>query len=238
MRAQIQHILSFIAAALLTLSPAFAASVNVTLVSAGPANDGVDFVLPYQLDINGVQTDADCYDFFDMLQVGDEWLADELTLSQAAQSGIFSGAAYNHGTTALANYEEVAWLSSQSTLDNQAQIDLQHDLWNVFDPGAFTTVTPGMQAYLTAWQNANTAGFDPTYFDNYLFLEASSGTPGNGTYPQTFVLLTTSTHTGELLPEPRSIVFVVIGLGLIGFAGRLKLRAAACAFVRNRRTGC
>src|ERR1700689_931072 len=71
---------------------AFADSVTITLTGAGPANDGPDYVLPYQLTIDGQGPyDADCYDFFDNLNLGQSWQANELSLNQAATSGAFSG---------------------------------------------------------------------------------------------------------------------------------------------------
>lgn len=192
----------------------YADSVNVTFMGAGPVNDGVDYVLPYQLSINGgVPFDADCYDYFDQIVTGQSWLANELDLSQAAASGAFSSF-----PNALTGYEEVAWLSAQATSNPQDQVDLQHVMWNVFDPGSFSTTT-GMQAYLDNWE-ANGLGLDSSYYSNYVFLEAADGTPGDGSFPQTFVFPTTgNTNTTSGSPEPDSMVLFSIGLSLIAIAG-------------------
>ncbi len=219
-------------ALILTATFLKADSVDVTLTAAGPANDGVDYVLPYELSINGLLTPADCYDFFDEVTVGEQWQANELTLSEAAQFGAFSGAAYDNGSTALDNYEEVAWLSSQPTSTEQNQIDLQHAIWNIFDPGAFA-VTSGMQTYLTGWQSALNTGLDPSWFDDYLFVEATSGAPGDGTFPQTFVIETGSgqNNSSPTTPEPGSIVLLSIGVALLWIGARRPshLRRAALA---------
>ena len=68
----------------------FADSVTVTLAGVGPVNDGVDYVLPYVLTIDGQGPyDADCYDYFDNVNLGQSWQANELKLNQAAASGAF-----------------------------------------------------------------------------------------------------------------------------------------------------
>jgi hypothetical protein len=171
-------------------------------------------VLPYQLSINGgVPFDADCYDYFDHIVTGQSWLANELNLNQASGSGAFSGT-----SNALTGYEEVAWLSSQATPNPQDQIDLQHVMWNVFDPGSFGTTT-GMQAYLDNWE-ANGLALDSSYYGNYVFLEATAGTPGDGSFPQTFVFLTPGNpDINPITPEPDSIILLAIGLSLIAIAG-------------------
>ena len=240
MRRPFQPWLVAISALILANTLAYANSVNIVLTAAGPANDGVDYVLPYQLSINGVLTEADCYDLFDDVSVGEHWQASELTLNQVAQSGAFSGAAYDHGHTPLANYEEVAWLSFQSTPTTQAQVDLQHAIWNIFDPGTFGT-TAGMQTYLTNWNNAYNAGFSTSYFDNYRFLEAASGTPRDGSFPQAFVFLTAGAqnNNGPVTPEPDSIVFLLIGLSVLSIAifARHRARPQAATSVEESVAG-
>jgi hypothetical protein len=191
----------------------YADSVNTTLTGAGPVDDGIDYVLPYELSISGgVPFAADCYDYFDQVTTGESWLANELNLSQAAVSGAFGGTA-----DSLTDYEEIAWLSSQATSGPQNQIDLQHAIWNVFDPGSFA-ITTGMQAYLDNWV-ANGLGLDSSYYSHYVFLEPTTGTPGDGSFPQSFVFLTTgNTPSTSGTPEPGSMALISIGLALIAIA--------------------
>jgi hypothetical protein len=185
-----------------------ARAVTITLIGAGPVNDGVDYVLPYELTINGLVTYADCYDFFDWVQIGESWQANELTLSEAASAGQFSGA-----NNSLLGYEEVAWLSSQTTSTAQNQIDLQHDIWNVFDPGQFT-ITAGMQTYLDGLAQAQLY-FSISDLANFSFIE---GIPAPGTsLPQAFVIYENQSTGGEggASPEPDAAVLLITGLGLI-----------------------
>lgn len=216
-----------------TAAMGYADSVTVTLTAAGPVNDGVDYVLPYQLSIDGQGPyDADCYDFFDSVYVGQSWQANELTINQAATAGAFSGSsAPGVGSDALADYEEIAWLSSQATPTAQSQVDLQHVIWNVFDPGAFV-ITTSMQQILSnlgAAQASNYAGFS---FADFVFLEGTTGNPGDGSFPQAFIVNTSGSTNGvnPIAPEPGSVVLLGIGMALIAIPRRLR----TLALVRSR----
>ena len=206
----------------------FADSVTVTLVGAGPANDTFDYVLPYQLTIDGQGPyDADCYDFFDNVNVGQSWQANELTLDQAAASGAFSGTSgHGVGSDALADYEEVAWLSAQAAPTLQSQVDLQHTIWNVFDPGAFA-VTTGMQQILGNLTAAQASSYDGFSFADFLFLEAPTGSPGDGTFPQAFILDTggNTSNVNPVAPESGTVVLLGIGVALIAISRRFWTRS-------------
>jgi hypothetical protein len=119
---------------MLTLGLSARASIiSVTFVGEDTGiSDGDDFVAPYQLNINGIVTDATCYDIFGQVSGGQTWTANELTLGQAVVTGQFSS-----DSNALAGYEQVGFLSQQITNSAQNQIDLQHDIWNVFAPGTY-----------------------------------------------------------------------------------------------------
>jgi hypothetical protein len=181
------------------------ASVLVTLVGTGGVNNGSDDVLPYYLSINGgAPIAADCYDIFHAVTVGESWTANIDTLAQAASSGMFSG---NPG--ALAGYELIGVLSTLAALTPQSDIDLQEDIWNVFDPGAFS-ISPGMAAFL-----ATATAEMPTFnFSNVEFIE-----PDPGQDVQGFVTLTRFDTTST--PEPASIL--LLGTGLIA-AGWIRRR--------------
>jgi hypothetical protein len=206
----------------------FADSVTVTLAGAGPVNDGVDYVLPYQLTIDGQGPyDADCYDFFDNVNLGQSWQANELTLNQAITSGAFSGTSgHGVGSNALADYEAIAWLSAQVTPTAQSQVDLQHTIWNVFDPGAFA-VTTSMQQILGDLGAAQASSYNGFSFANFLFLEATTGSPGDGTFPQAFVIDTGGNTRGvdPVAPEPGSVVLLGIGVALIAISRRAWTRS-------------
>lgn len=198
-------------ALLLTGTILSADSISVTLIGAGPANDGTYYVLPYQLSVGGVDFNADCYDAFDEVYLNQTWQANELTLNRAAAYGQFSGEA-----DALTGYEEVAWLSAQPTPTESSRVDLQHAIWNVFDPAADFTVSTTLQQSLTAAEANGFAGFD---FDNYMFLEAIQG---SGSLAQAFVIYAPGYGTGgggqnpAQTPEPGGTVPILIGLALIG----------------------
>ena len=178
---------------------AHAGTVSITFVGTPTGvNDGVDYVLPYRLSINGVLTDATCYDIFDTVTGGQSWTANALTLNQAASSGQFSGDA-----DSFSDYKEVGFLSLQTTNSPQNQIDLQHDIWNVFAPGTYA-VTAGMQHYLDALATPAYGNFD---FRKVLFLEDVSG----ARRAQAFVI-----DPPVASPEPGTTVLMGIGALLIG----------------------
>ena len=182
-------------------------SISVTLIGAGPVNDGTDYVLPYQLSVGGTTYYADCYDALDEIQVNQTWQANELSLNEAAASGQFST-----DGDALAGYQEIAWLSAQPTPTDQSQIDLQHAIWSVFDPAQYT-ISPGLQASFNAAEANNFIGFD---FNEYMFLEAI---PGSNPLAQAFVIDTPVQGSEGVdppdSPEPGGTVPILIGLGLI-----------------------
>lgn len=185
-------------------------TVSVTFVGtpAGVSN-GADYVMPYLLSINGTLTDAACYDIFDTVSAGESWTANELTVGQAAATGQFSQ--LSNYTNAVAGYEEVGFLSQQTTSSPQNQIDLQQDIWNVFAPGTYA-VSTGMQAYLGLLTTPAFADFD---FNTVRFLEDVNQSPGRF---QAFVI-----DPPPDAPEPNTIVLLAGGALLIGL-GKIKWR--------------
>jgi hypothetical protein len=169
--------------------------------SAGTTDDGADDVLPYQLDINGIMTDATCYDIFDQVRGGQSWMVNELTLDQAWTTGQFSGDA-----GALTDYKDVGFLSQQTTMSIRDRINLQYDIWNVFAPGRYP-VTTGMQTYLDLLTSPAYTDFD---FNTVLFLEDQSRTSP----AQAFVV-------DPVAAEPGTALLVGVGALLIRI-GRMR----------------
>jgi hypothetical protein len=95
-------------------------------------NDGHYYDLPYQISINGVDELVTCYDVFDDVNFGDQWQANLLSVGQASTSGYFAT-----NPSALAGYEEIAWLDAQTYQNTDQQIGLQYAIWNVF--GSYAT---------------------------------------------------------------------------------------------------
>jgi len=165
---------------------------------------------------------AVCYDFYDEISMYQTWSANLLTLGAAASGGQFS---YLGPVIALADYEQVAWLSSlwfTERLTTADQVDLQHAIWNVFDPGTFTLPD---DAFLNGVQASEAGGIAGLDFDNYEFFEA---VPEGDSRAQAFVLYTPDNSSGQnpAAPEPGGALLLAVGLGLIGISKR-ELRAAA-----------
>lgn len=169
--------------------------VTVTYDSPNGVNNGVDYVLPYNLTVDGSSLSADCYDFFDTISTGETWQANEYTLAEAASSGIFSGQ-----PNSLNNYELVGVMAATPTTTQQSQIDLQQAMWNVFDPGAFA-VTSAMAAD-TATAESEISGFD---FSGIRYLEPVI-TGHNEAQAFAFV---------DAAPTPESATGLIMAAGLI-----------------------
>ena len=191
---------------LLMALSAEASTVSVTFLGADTGvNNGTDFVLPYQLLIDGITTDATCYDIFDSVSLGETWTANVWTTAQAIAEGQFSSA-----PNAAAGYDEIAFLSQQATNSAQDQIDLQEDIWNVFG-GNLYPVTPGMQSYLNLLNTPAYTGFN---FNSVEFLEDADQDAGRA---QAFVVSSSSPvfQNAASAPEPGTLALLAGGLFLL-----------------------
>ena len=180
-----------------------ASTVSVTFLSADTGvTNGTDYVLPYQLSIDGITTDATCYDIFDDVTFGQSWTANVLTTAQAIAEGQFSSA-----PNAAVGYDEIAFLSQQTTSSPQDQIDLQEDIWNVFGGDPYP-VTTGMQNYLNLLAtSAYSSSFD---FGSVDFLEDVNQGTGRA---QAFVVHSSpGLTTVASIPEPGTMMLLVAGL--------------------------
>ena len=213
---------------LASLTPflASADTIQFTGVPTG-VNDGVYYVTPYQITINGAPQLVTCYDTLDDVNFGDTWQANILTMNQAASTGYFSG------PNALAGYQRVAWLDGQSYSTQAQQVGLQHAIWNVF--GAAPTTTPEELQYEAAADIAQSNGYAGYDFSGFRFVDQVGGVAGHMGTEQGFVFEQISTPTGTsggpvpAVPEPNSFALWICGLLLIGFwrFGPRPRRAAA-----------
>lgn len=176
-----------------------AETVHVTFqgVPTG-VNDGVDYVAPYSLTVDGVYYDATCYDFFHSVTFGQSWNAKELTLSEAIAHGQFSGL-----SNASLGYRQIGFLAFLSAPTSLDQIDLQHVIWNVFAPDTFS-VTPNMQSYLDLLSTSAFATYD---YRKVVFLEDVSN---SSNHAQSFVI-----DPPVAAPEPSYFGLILVGLSLI-----------------------
>jgi hypothetical protein len=195
-----------------------ASTVSVTFLGADTGvNNGTDFVLPYQLSVDGITADATCYDILDGVTLGQTWIANVRTTPQAILEGQFSGE-----PNAATGYDEIAFLSQQATNSAQNQIDLQEDIWNVFGGNPFP-VTQGMQSYLDLLNTAAYANFN---FNSVEFLEDADQAAGRA---QAFVVSSSSPglQTSAPTPEPGTMALLGGGLLLLPVAAFRSRKASA-----------
>lgn len=191
----------------------FASVVQVSYINAPTgANDGTYYVLPYAITVNGVATSAICYDIFDDIAGSQTWYANELTVAEAATSGFF-GAIPN----ALSLYREIGWLSVQSYANAAAQVDLQHNIWNVFGGSQTYVVNQGPGSYSAALATAQASGYAGFDFSTVAFLVPVDGIAGDAS-GQAFVIGTTSTTTSVAAQTPEPGTIAMLGGGLMAMA--------------------
>jgi hypothetical protein len=143
MRNLIRKSVYLIAVALLCFAPcALAQSVSMKLINGGTdVLDGV-YVDPYNVQINGVNTQAICDDFSTEVSPGQTWTANVSTFPISSGVKFTTG---QQGQTQAQAYAEAAWLVLQMiNPTNASQIgDIHFALWEIFDTNAFAW----MQAY-------------------------------------------------------------------------------------------
>jgi PEP-CTERM motif len=191
--------------ALLLAGTAFADSV--TLTGAGPANQGGVYVYPYALQIGNSTYAGICDDYWHEVYVGETWTANIYTLSQ------YSSARF--GSQGLQNYEEAAWLMSQIGSASPSEVgDINFAVWSIFSPNV-PVQQPGngllgSQAWLAAATTAANNNFYGMDFSNFRIVTPTDSSPGSA---QEYLIR---------VPEPSSIL--MLGTGLIGFAGLVRKR--------------
>jgi hypothetical protein len=193
-----------------------ASTVSVTFLGADTGvNNGTDFVLPYQLSVDGITTDATCYDILDGVTLGQSWTANVFSTAQAAALGQFSSY-----PNAAAGYDEIAFLSQQTTSSAQDQIDLQEDIWNIFGGNQFP-VTTGMQNYLDL---LNTPAYASFNFSSVEFLEDADQTIPHA---QAFVVSSSSPGLSVVAtPEPGTMVLLAGGFFVIAVTAGWRRKAS------------
>jgi hypothetical protein len=193
-------------------------------------NDGKDYVLPYQVSIDGAMQLVDCIDFADSVSLNDTYVASVLTLEQAATSGFFSTGG------GVGGYERVAWLSAQSYSGDAQQIGLQYAIWNVFGSAAQTA---DAVMYENAADEAAAGGYAGFDFSTFRFIQQAGAVSGQSGTEQAFVFSTpnspASPFNQQNAPEPVTIWLLGVASGFVGlyaysrgawcckpFAGRAK----------------
>ncbi|MGH9534308.1 MAG: PEP-CTERM sorting domain-containing protein [Terriglobales bacterium] len=202
-------------------SLAFAGPIttNLTLTGAGPANDGQYDIYPYTAQVNGQSYTVVCLDSYDNVTVGESWPVDVLNLgdvlngSDLTDTRFGNPSAPHYDSNAVTDYEEAAWLETQFGSDTTTNVQIQHAIWDLFNPG-FSSDTGN---WLSAAANAATSGFGSLDFANFT-LFSPTGPTG-----QEFL-------TPVSTPEPATWAMLAAGLMmLLAGAGWRRRRAAAIA---------
>jgi hypothetical protein len=203
----------------LGLAAASQASQIATVTFVGTptgVNDGVFNVTPYEITIDTgsgpVSQLVTCYDTLDEVGYGDVWVTNLLSLAEVSTTGYFSSL-----PDALADYEEVAWLSSQGYANTDQQVALQHAIWNVFG-SAPANQNPAQDSYLAAYQSGVAAaalgGYSNFDFSDFVFIEKLGDAPGQPGTKQAFIYTGIQPNLSQT-PEPGTWVMIAGGLALV-----------------------
>lgn len=203
--------------AVLSLVAAAAVADASTLVTLNgyPAGqtDGQYYVGPASLTVDGVQYTGICYDAYDEAALGQSWQANVYGMVDLNAGAYFTNEPVNQYTT---GYEQVSYLSTLFSPGNVSQwVDIQHTIWSVFDPGAYTADP----ALIAAANNAISSGYD---FSTFRYLDSP---PGTNPLVQGFIV--DNPNIG-LNPGPEPSTWLLLGSGFLLMAvWSLRRRAAS-----------
>jgi hypothetical protein len=183
---------------------AMADSVTLELVSTGSNSAGGYDAYPYFFSVNGgpATTPLMCISYDNEIYFGETWTATVTGISGAPP-------------------EEAGWLLNDANLHpGNADAD-QLAAWSLFANNVPMDSAADTQLGLAeAFVTANPT--DPSFYDSIQLYTPVSGSQSEGGYPQTFLGESGGPVSNTVTPEPTSLV--LLGSGLLGFAGRMYRR--------------
>ncbi len=202
-----------------------AGTVSVEITSPGNVyatpqivTGGGYYIGPYTLSVNGVTLLALCVDFSHDSGAGYTWSAYETPIAPTGMNGtyVYQNNAANPSVNAITfqRYEEEAYLFNQiaGTSDPATRIAIQDAAWNLTDAAFSLIGNLSAQNWVAAAQN-------PVNYQhvNLTDLDILSDVTGLAGGQQEFIVDPASPSN---VPEPASIGFVAIALGLAWLSRR------------------
>ena len=187
-----------------------ASAALITFVGVNGVDDGIHYVGPYTITVDGVVYQTMCYDYADYVNTGQTWTAHLYTLNDLS-SAYFSNQGDYQDT-----YAEVAWLFSNllETTDPATMIFIQHAAWAMFSPGLFME-EQGSSLWMAAAQNAQLEQFPGLDLSQFRVVESIGE-------PRVQGLIITGFVNRVAAPEPAE--YALTGVGLIAFTALARAR--------------
>ena len=201
----------------LAAAPALAQTPGtLTLVGGGPTNLGNVSVGPYKGQINGPGApviDIYCVDYLHWATVGSTWNVNITNLA----SGNLS--ATRGGNAALAQYQQMAWLTTQYNGNDDQTRAIQTAIWNIMTSSAPEVDIAGTMYDTSYWMAQAASRYDD--YDASFYAQFAVLTPANFANltnggPQEYLTRVTA------VPEPGT--YLLMASGLLGVAGVARVR--------------
>jgi len=202
-------------------------TVTLKLENLGPGNNsGGVYTYPYNFSVDGATPDKSlmCYIYYDEIYVGESWTATVVPVLDAS-----TNPATEKEFKELAFLYDVASDTKESTPAGEAIVSAaQWAAWELFDPSGFPNHTGAPNQGLVDVEliaAAFSAKYAPTsFYNNIDIYEDPTGQPkGDGT-PQSFI--------GDPPPVPEPSSLILLGSGLLLFAGEIYRRRGTAKSIR------
>lgn len=185
------------------------------------------YVGPYYGQLEGQNVSLFCDDFANEVNFGQTWQAN---LSKITAGSDLSQTRFGGGANALRDYQEIAWLDTQFSVQPSSQFgDIHATIWSIFDPGG------APHASSDHWLQLAQDSYQSMTYDDFRVVTNIGPVLPTGQVQEFLTILAPAIDAGAL-PTPEPAPFLLMGFGLLavgGLFGLFKRRASTPQPVKN-----